>query len=119
MTKTTTKTPKKIEQMATPVQDVPKDIETDNMDDNISQDDVTVDAGNSRATPHSWTPMNASTTISKKYMDDQIKLKKIKFTKPIDALNACRDRCKSWLQEIQQIGTSFKLHPVNLARRLQ
>jgi hypothetical protein len=94
------------QQTATSVQDVPKDIETNDMDNNISQDDATVDAGNSRATPQSSTPINASTTISKKYMDVQIKLEKVKSTKPIDALNACREQCKSWLEEIQQIETN-------------
>jgi hypothetical protein len=115
-TNTTTKKqtqPNDTQQTANSVQEGPKDIEIDDIDDDVSQDDATVDAGNSRSTPHSSTPMNASTTISKKYMDVQIKLEKIKSTKPIDAINACRDRCKSWLKEIQQIETSFKLHPVD------
>jgi hypothetical protein len=68
----------------TPAQEgVPEDIE---INDNISQDAATVDAGNSQSTPHSLTPMNASTTISKKCMDVQIKLKKIKSTGPLQIM---------------------------------
>ena len=89
------------------------DIEDNIEDDDTTPDDATVDAGNSKATPLSSTPKNASTTISKKYMDVQIRIDKIKTTKPIDAINACRDRCKTWLEEIQQIEPSFKLHPVD------
>jgi hypothetical protein len=41
-------------------------------------DEDTVDAGNSRVTPHSSTPKNATTIISKNFIDVQVKLDPIK-----------------------------------------
>jgi hypothetical protein len=63
--------------------------------------------------------MNASTLISKQYMDIQIKLEKNKSTKPIDAIDVCKERCKTCLQEVQQIAPSFKLHLVDPADQNQ
>jgi hypothetical protein len=83
-----------------------------NIDHDESNKD-TVDTGNSKATPHAMTSKNATTIISKKYIDVQIKLECIKTTKPIDAIDACINRCKAWLSKIQEIKTSFKLHPVD------
>jgi hypothetical protein len=54
-------------------------------------------------------PMNASTSFSKKCVDIQIKLEKVKSTKPIDAINAYKDHCKMGHKEIQQIEPSFNL----------
>jgi hypothetical protein len=74
-----------------------------------------VKVGNSRATPqHSSMPRNTATAMSKKYMDIQIKLKKVQSTKPIYTINACKERsCKVRLEEIQQIEPSFKLQPLD------
>jgi hypothetical protein len=86
---------------------------------NEDYDEDTVDAGNSQATPHSSTPKNAATIISTKFIDVQIKLDPIKTTKPINAKNACINRCKTWLSEIQEVKPSFKLHPVDPAEQNQ
>jgi hypothetical protein len=85
--------------------------ETTAIDEDSDED--TVDVGNSRATPHSSTPKNAATIIFTKFINVQIKLDPIKTTKPIGAINACINRCKIWLSEIQEIEPSFKLHPVD------
>jgi hypothetical protein len=67
-------------------------------------------------------PMNAAIAMSKKCMDVQIKLEKVKSFKLIDVINAdvVRNGAKcGWKKQIQKIEPLSKLHPLHLEDQSQ